>query len=312
MIASVALILGSLVTGAGEADEAERKAVAYLAVEVPRWSRENRCFSCHNNGDAARALLRARATGLAFEASAIQDTLGWLSRPDDWKKNGADGPISDKRLARIEFALALATAVETGSGGLRDALRRAGDGLAEDQAADGSWPLEGDGLGSPATYGRRLATSLAARVLEQADPVRHARRIARARGWVRPGRIASVIDAAAVLFCEPAAGKVGLSEPARHALEFLRSSQAGSGGWGPYPDRPTEPFDTALALLALSPYREDRAVAASLTRGRAALVAMQRPDGSWPETTRPAGGESYAQRLSTAGWATLALIGSRP
>src|SRR6266853_1906685 len=26
-------------------------AVEYLVVEVPRWARENHCFSCHNNGD---------------------------------------------------------------------------------------------------------------------------------------------------------------------------------------------------------------------------------------------------------------------
>ncbi|HEY2156115.1 MAG TPA: hypothetical protein VGH33_10830 [Isosphaeraceae bacterium] len=309
---AIALILGTLCTGAGEGDAAERKAVAYLAAEVPRWARENRCYSCHNNGDAARALFRAKAAGLAFDESAIRDTLVWLSRPEGWDKNGADGPISDKRLARIEFTLALATAVETGSASHREALRRSADRLAADQGVDGSWPIEDEALGSPATYGRRLATALSARVLEQVDVDRYAGSITRARYWVRSGRTAGVIDAAAILFSEPAAGKVGPDGPARKALEFLRSSQATSGGWGPYPDRPTEPFDTALALLALEPYRREHALAAASTRGRAALVAMQRPDGSWPETTRPPGGESYAQRLSTTGWATLALIASRP
>ncbi len=121
-----------------------------------------------------------------------------------------------------------------------------------------------------------------------------------------------MIDATALLLIEPAPGKAGPSEPGRRAVEFLLSRQAKSGGWGPYQDVPTEPFDTALALLALSAYRAENAVAASSGRGRLALVAMQRPDGSWLETTRPAGGESYAQRLSTSGWATLALIASRP
>ena len=32
-----------------------------------------------------------------------------------------------------------------------------------------------------------------------------------------------------------------------------------------------------------------------IQRGRAYLLATQQPDGSWPETTRPRGGESYAQ-----------------
>src|SRR5262249_25750881 len=35
---------------------AEERAVAYLVREVPLWSQENHCFSCHNNGDGARAL----------------------------------------------------------------------------------------------------------------------------------------------------------------------------------------------------------------------------------------------------------------
>ncbi len=91
----LALIFGPLCTGAGGADEAERKAVSYLAAEVPRWARENHCYSCHNNGDAARALLRAKAAGLDFDESATRDTLDWLSRPQDWDRNG--GRRADQR-----------------------------------------------------------------------------------------------------------------------------------------------------------------------------------------------------------------------
>ena len=45
--------------------------------------------------------------------------------------------------------------------------------------------------------------------------------------------------------------------------------------------------------------------------GRAYLLATQQEDGSWTETTRPAGATSYAQRISTTGWATLALLATR-
>jgi hypothetical protein len=45
-----------------------------------------------------------------------------------------------------------------------------------------------------------------------------------------------------------------------------------------------------------------------IQRGRRYLLKMQDDDGLWTETTRPSGAESYAQRLSTSGWATLALL----
>ncbi len=49
-----------------------------------------------------------------------------------------------------------------------------------------------------------------------------------------------------------------------------------------------------------------------IKRGRAYLESIQPDDGSWVETTRPSGNESYAQRLSTTGWATLALLTVKP
>jgi len=72
-----------------------------------------------------------------------------------------------------------------------------------------------------------------------------------------------------------------------------------------------ETFDTALVVLALAPHAGDKQVQGMLRRGRAYLVSTQAADGSWQETTRPAGSESYAQRLSTAGWAVLALLATK-
>jgi hypothetical protein len=47
------------------------------------------------------------------------------------------------------------------------------------------------------------------------------------------------------------------------------------------------------------------------SQGRSFLIAQQREDGSWTETTRPAGDVSYAQRIATSGWALLALLESQ-
>ena len=75
----------------------EHRAIDYLTVEVPRWSRENGCFSCHNNGDAARALFAARDRGMKVPREALADTLGWLSRPAAWQAPHVTIPPADGR-----------------------------------------------------------------------------------------------------------------------------------------------------------------------------------------------------------------------
>src|SRR4029079_3455261 len=89
---------------------AESRAVHFLIREVPAWSRDNGCFSCHNNGDGARALYLAKAQSVEVPAVALTDTTDWLKKPDGWDNNKGDAGFSDKRLARIEFANALAEA----------------------------------------------------------------------------------------------------------------------------------------------------------------------------------------------------------
>jgi hypothetical protein len=87
--------------------------VDYLAGEVPRWARENHCHSCHNNGDAARALFLAARRGYSVPGDALADTVRWLERPMGWDDNGGKG-FSDKKLARVQFAGALTEAYAAG------------------------------------------------------------------------------------------------------------------------------------------------------------------------------------------------------
>jgi hypothetical protein len=112
----------------------------------------------------------------------------------------------------------------------------------------------------------------------------------------------------------------------RHRLlKLLADGQSTDGGWGPYVTAPPEVYDTAIALLALTALRDAARstrptslrvhpggplvnLEEMIARGRRYLIARQFDDGSWLETTRPTGAESYAQRLSTTAWATMALL----
>ena len=50
-----------------------------------------------------------------------------------------------------------------------------------------------------------------------------------------------------------------------------------------------------MALLALSKCKPTDPVKTMISRGRKFLIAEQRDDGSWTETTRPPGNVSYAE-----------------
>jgi hypothetical protein len=309
-----ALSLGA--TAAGQpAPSAEDRALRFLSREVPNWSRQNHCFSCHNNGDAARALYGGLRAGLTIEPAALTETTAWLAAPGRWDHNGGDGPFSDKRLSRIQFTAALTAAREAAEVRAPEPLREAAARLARDQAADGSWPLEGDnrdGPGSPAAYGRSLATHLARESLRSADPVRFREPVERARRWLAAREIRTVGDASVGLLALGRDPSV-LPRIAREScLDVLRRGQSDDGGWGPFIVSPPEVFDTSLAVLGLCACPLDEGSSRMIERGRGFLIALQQPDGSWPATTRPPGGESYAQRISTCGWATLALLASRP
>jgi hypothetical protein len=282
---------------------AEERAVAFLAEEVPRWERENGCFSCHNNGDGARALYTALRSGLRVPQEALRDTTDWLRRPTAWDSGPANPAFSDTRLTRIQFAAALTEAFGAGQIPERETLVEAAASLLPFQEPDGSWRVDaGAMIGSPATYGPVLATYLARRSLQAADAVRFADAIAGASRWLQGVSPASNLDTAAVALSLPP-GDARREELCRTLL----SAQNGDGGWGTYAEMPSEVFDTAAVLLALvewpTPPGRD-----AVRRGREFLIKRQLPSGGWPETTRPSGGQSYAQHVSTSAWAAMALF----
>ncbi len=300
----------------------EGRAIAFLSREVPRWPVENNCYSCHNNGDAARALYTAVRLEYAVEPDALRDTSAWLQRPGEWDGNAADQEFSDTALARIQFAGALVHAMEAGLADGRDALMQAAALVAEDQKPDGSWRLDSGGsIGSPAAYGTYLATWAARRTLVKTGSERFEPAIARADRWLREVEVKTVLDAAAVVLGLDHAADNDAVQQRQHCLELIVEGQAPAGGWGAYLTSPTEPFDTALVILALltllenpqlaRPIMSETDLKEALMAGRSFLLERQLADGSWLETTRPPGQQSYAQYLSTSGWATLALLATQ-
>jgi squalene cyclase len=311
LMSAAALFVGQT-PGAHDPAQPEARALAYLSREVPRWSADNKCFSCHNNGDATRALYTATRLGYALPAKALDDTSRWLATPDKWDHNGGEGPFSDKGLARIQFAAALVDGLDAGLVKDKQTLTRAAELVAEGQHKDGCWQANDDTVGAPATYGTALATHMARRTLQRADAKGYRAALERSEAWLSQASVKRVLDAAAVLLALEGSDNSEAVAQRKRCWEPIRKGESKDGGWGPYVNSPSEPFDTAIVLLSLARYPDEPGARDMIRRGRAFLIAAQERDGNWKETTRPAGAESYAQRLSTTGWATLALLATNP
>src|SRR5215510_70505 len=121
-----------------QAPTPEQSGVSYMVNEVPRWPMENRCFSCHNNGDGARALYLAYRMKYSVSANVLEGTSEWLQKPTEWGKSGQTG-LGDEKLARIQFAAALVDAVAAGFVKDKSLIARAAELLLPHQEADGSW-----------------------------------------------------------------------------------------------------------------------------------------------------------------------------
>lgn len=304
------LVLQTGILGAADEDRTPtERAIAYLRTEVPSWPRENPCFSCHNNGDAARALYAAAERGYPDLVDPLADTTRWLSQPPEWRNNGGDQRVSDQRLATLQFSFALQAAVKAKQVPKSDSLRAAAEILLEMQDEDGSWPIGVAGSrGSPATYGATLATWVARRTLLAGGQAVDSDSVRKAERWLLQRKPKNVFDAAASLLALRDLNRPKSDPAVEHALSLVQRGEYETGGWGPYVNAYPEPFDTALVLLALTAWQDRVEVQDAVRRGRQYLHRIQLKDGGWPETTRPAGNVSYAEHISTTAWVTLALL----
>lgn len=312
----------------------EARAAAYLTVEVPRWKAGHPCYSCHNNGDGARALIVASHRNIS-SGTALDDTVAWLKAPELWERK-EQGPTTFLRLSGIQFASALSALVDAGQAD-QVTLERAAVIVASHQEEDGSWPIDPVGrtvsadhpdtppnLGSPAGYRTTLATAYAHIVLARAntDSVKPA--LARADVWLRNFKVETEIDASAVLLGLDRSVDSEAIAQRRRCLDMLKRGQQPDGGWGPQTTLGSEDFSTALTVIALSKLRDTPRLAVpaykkaqlrdAIERGRQYLLKTQLDDGSWQEKIRDGDTKkaSYARRISTTAWTLRALLESTP
>ena len=285
------------------------KAVDYLAQASLTWPIENRCFSCHNNGDTVRVLAQVEPTELRTHKDDWQATFQWLVQPHLWETSKTDEAPQNPVLAPIQFGSALvalrqANLLSPPSQTIDETVRL----IVQGPDPAGFWPVEPAGhLGSPGTFGNSLATTIAVRILASLAPNRAAESIERAQQWTMQRQSRANVDLAAGILLFATDKTVSIQHQVNTWTQELIDNQTSQGGWGPYPNRFPEIFDTAIALRALCEAPVEITPFSVLDRGQRFLLNEQEDAGGWPETTRPSGGTSYAQHIATSAWALDAV-----
>ena len=226
ILLAIGAATAALSLAAADRPQPESRALAFLQREVRAWKPQNGCFSCHNNGDAARALYAAIRKGRRVPAEVLTETDAWLGRPAEWERNQGDPGFSDKKLADLQFAAAMASALEAGRMKDPAPLRLAARKLVDGQDANGSWPIDAAGtIGSPATWGTPLATWMGLQTLRRAGLPEAQAAIQKAERWLEQAAPNNTLTAAVLAL----AFARGAGETARRkhadALQWLRRAQ---------------------------------------------------------------------------------------
>ena len=231
--------------------------------------RENQCFSCHHQGDGARALASARAQGWKLPAETLDSSQQWLEKLEDWHHQKGDPNAKDPLLADLQFSMTRCS--DAIIDGIRDRIPpmvSVGGGAIVDPSERGRLL----GLGVRAHSGNArcsrfsLGHFLAWRLLKAAAYPAFSSARERAEKWLLQIPIQHVPNAACKLLFVQERDQ-GAQGESILCLEFLMKSQSRFGGWGPYPGSPAEIFDTSLALIALATHARDERIAMIMKRG---------------------------------------------
>ncbi len=296
---------------------AMERAYSYLASEEAFWRENNQCFSCHNQGIGLWALWLSGAAVERPKFDVPESLIQWLGQPNRWRTVQDPGG-GDERLADLHFGRVALLGHERKLLALEPHIQ---EQIARRVAAhlkDHRWPADRtSSLASPLSLGPAWGTLLACSVLEAVDAERWSEQIKSSHRSILTLNPQNVPDAAARWV-------VAVRRREEAALmtswDFLRRSQNSDGGWGPFPNRPSEPFDTALVLIAFSGttnYIDQTipdirvSIDTRVRQAHAFLLARQESTGAWPATTRPAGLESYPLKIATTAWVVEALWRTR-
>ena len=280
------------------------------------WAMTQSCSSCHHQMLGTVAVLLLEERKLSTDRAMVEVQLGALRRRLEAKRQQHYFGLSSANPAISEsYALWALAAAGHPAGPDTDAAVHA---LALRQGGDGRWPSLAHQ--PPLEDSAVTATALTLRALvTYAPPGRRdelARRVARARDWLRAVEPADSEEGALQLF-----GLHWAGAPATELgplLDALRKRQNPDGGWSQLPTRPSDAYATGQALVALHAVGAEPVAGETYRRGLDFLLATV-DRASWhvrsraeprytqhPETGYPHGVDQFSSYAGSS-WAAMAL-----
>jgi hypothetical protein len=300
------------------------RAIGYLQAESANWMKTRKCASCHHASMPLWALNEADRLGYAIDkkyvSETVEATLGSHEKMIAAKLvPGPKDPPDPRPIGRglnmgLVFMAVSARSSPSLSEGQKQSLRWITEQTLKKQMKDGSWEFF---LSRPPINETQLTDTIWIILALQSDtgvdaaqPQRAA--LQKSLAWLADTKLPDTYESKVLrLLLAIRSGKTGSA--LQSGVDELLSLQQADGGWRQIPEMKSDAFATGqtLYLLALAGCTAERP---EIKRAIDFLVATQKPDGSWPMTSRstPDGRPGSAKLLTpitcgASAWATLGL-----
>jgi hypothetical protein len=307
------------------------RAIKYVRDESASWLRTKKCAACHHAPLVLWSLSEAERQGYAIDKKFVTDTaeslLGSREKLLGSKifPNPADPPDPRPQGRGLNMGLPFlamaARSLPALTESQQQSLKLIAQEIVKKQQPDGSWEFFATLRRPPINESKTTDAVWIIMALQgEAGPdapqsVRDA--LAKATTWLAGAKLPNNLqDKVFKVLLQARAGKT--RDAMQSTIDELLAMQQGDGGWRQNAEMTSDAYATGQTLYALS-LAGYTAEQPETRRAVDFLVATQKPDGSWPMTSRstPNGEPGSAKLLtpimcSASSWAVLGLARIAP
>ena len=319
LLAFVAFLLSNCVSAQDSepksvnAESILRRGLDFLAKDAIQWKNDHNCASCHHAALTVWALQEAKFKQRSVDEEVLSDLKKWMTESGEGKTSvpRPEGRPKALNTKAVYFALALASDPEPNDL-IRDGLTKMLNTVKDDQLEDGSWHAWPNSR--PPFFGPSDEIMSGLATLAASSSSNETIRSVRDRGvrWLAESKTDDDPQSLAIrLIIWTRIQKP--EEERRQLIQRIEQRQKADGGWSQSPDMESDAWATGQAMYALTEAGM-KPNELTISRGKKFLMQNQKPDGSWPMTSRPIapGGAASTSLIPIIGagsaWAVMGLV----